>query len=222
MAKKNKRRGNPAKRAWQPLTDRFYDREQVQRLTLGIHPTPKITQRPSGAWRIYGIEGQEGIEVSGAANDLYSVASYRNPSGMVKLSIHRHDRAAVRDWRHFQQIKNEVVGPEIEAFEIYPAESRLMDTANEYAIFCLPPGDSLAVGWQTRDVMTPEQTEDFNKDVSAQLGFKAKAAQRAWQPGLTTGAGDGASLYGEDVVAVPDDRPGAEVSSVDFDEVGAD
>ena len=51
---------------------------------------------------------------------------------MFWLSIKRRDRAPVHDWRELQQIKNMIVGDEHEGFEVYPAESRLVDTANQY------------------------------------------------------------------------------------------
>jgi hypothetical protein len=54
---------------------------------------------------------------------------------IVHLSLKTHDRAAYHDWRDMQRIKNEICGPECEAVEIYPAESRLVDTANQYHLF---------------------------------------------------------------------------------------
>lgn len=70
-------------------------------------------------------------------NDLYQVQVRRRPEdGLVHINIRRLDGAAViRDWRHFQQIKNELLGPECEAVEIYPAESRKMDTSNKYHLW---------------------------------------------------------------------------------------
>lgn len=87
-------------------------------------------------------------------NDRYTVivAPY-NPEqpegfdGLVWLSIRRNDRKAVRDWRHFQWIKNEIVGPEREAIEMFPRESRLVDTANQYHLFVLPVGVDIGIGW---------------------------------------------------------------------------
>ena len=38
------------------------------------------------------------------------------------LSIKRRDREVIRDWRELQAIKNAIVGPEHEGFELYPAE----------------------------------------------------------------------------------------------------
>jgi hypothetical protein len=71
-------------------------------------------------------------------NNLYQVSIRDRTHGDVgiwHLSIRRLDRAAVHDWRHFQRIKNELVGPEYEGIELYPAESRLVDSANQYHLW---------------------------------------------------------------------------------------
>ena len=73
-------------------------------------------------------------------NDKYLVAIRRDEmEGMgviVHLSIKTHDNSHVTDWRDKQKIKNQLVGPECEGVELYPAESRLMDTANQFHIWC--------------------------------------------------------------------------------------
>lgn len=56
----------------------------------------------------------------------------------VELSIKARDRAPVHDWRDIQRIKNEIVGPHVEAVELFPAEGRLVDTSNQYYVFCFP------------------------------------------------------------------------------------
>lgn len=56
---------------------------------------------------------------------------------MQWLSIKRNDREPINDWRILQQIKNAIVGEEVEAVELYPAESRLVDSANQYHLFAL-------------------------------------------------------------------------------------
>ncbi|OGU22500.1 MAG: hypothetical protein A2580_08930 [Hydrogenophilales bacterium RIFOXYD1_FULL_62_11] len=56
-------------------------------------------------------------------------------SSAVHLSIKRRDRQPVHDWRDLQEIKNMLVGPECEGVELFPAESRLVDTANQYHLF---------------------------------------------------------------------------------------
>lgn len=88
-------------------------------------------------------------------NDLYQVEVRRHYSeGYVHLNIRRRDGYPGRDWRHFQQIKNELVGPEHEAVELYPAESRLTDTSNKYHLYvCLDPKYRFPFGFTTRDVV---------------------------------------------------------------------
>lgn len=56
----------------------------------------------------------------------------------VYLSFKTRDKQARHDWREIQRIKNELVGDDVEALELYPAESRLVDTANQYHLYCFP------------------------------------------------------------------------------------
>lgn len=53
----------------------------------------------------------------------------------VWLSIKRRDRQPLRNWRDLQRIKNELCGPETEGMEMFPAESRHVDSANQYHLF---------------------------------------------------------------------------------------
>lgn len=67
-------------------------------------------------------------------NNFYHVElNYCAP--FVQLTISRHDGGNCKVWRHLQTIKNELVGPEHEAVELFPAESRLVDTANQYHLW---------------------------------------------------------------------------------------
>jgi hypothetical protein len=85
-------------------------------------------------------------------NDLYQVVARRAPE-FVHLNIRRVDGFPGRDWRHFQQIKNELVGPECEAVELYPAESRLVDTSNKFHLWVMTdPTYRFPFGWTRRDV----------------------------------------------------------------------
>jgi hypothetical protein len=68
-------------------------------------------------------------------NDTYQVSLRQPEDGMVHLSIKRNDRAPIHNWRDLQEIKNQLIGPEHEAVEIYPAESRRVDTANQYHLW---------------------------------------------------------------------------------------
>ena len=74
--------------------------------------------------------------------------------------------AAAHDWRSMQRIKNEIVGSQVDAIEIYPAESKLVDSCNQFHLWCLPPGMSIPMGYQKRDVLSPEQAlEEFGEKV---------------------------------------------------------
>lgn len=73
---------------------------------------------------------------------------------LIHLSIKRVDREAIHDWRVLQAIKNALVGEECEAIELYPAESRLIDTANQYHLWAFTdPEVRLPFGWQERSVV---------------------------------------------------------------------
>jgi hypothetical protein len=72
---------------------------------------------------------------------------------IIHLSIKRIDRDPIHDWRDLQEIKNALVGPENEAIEIYPAESRLVDSANQYHLWVFAnPETRIPVGWNERYV----------------------------------------------------------------------
>ena len=73
------------------------------------------------------------------ANDKYIVHVRKDLEAMgqlmTHLSIRNNDNTAIRDWRDMQYIKNELVGEENEGFELFPKESRLVDTANQFHIW---------------------------------------------------------------------------------------
>lgn len=70
-------------------------------------------------------------------NDIYTVHVNDDHPDIIWLSIKRNDQAPIKDWRDFQEIKNQIVGYENEAVELYPAESRLVDTANQYHLWVI-------------------------------------------------------------------------------------
>lgn len=63
----------------------------------------------------------------------------RNPQeggpDILHLSIRDNQRSAAHDWRDFQKIKNELVGPEFEMVEVYPCESHLVDLSNQFHLW---------------------------------------------------------------------------------------
>lgn len=84
-------------------------------------------------------------------NDLYQVVvkQVEMPAGDGwHLSIKRLDKAPITDWRHKQWIKNQLLGPEVEAVELYPAESRVVDSANQYHLWAFKdPGFRFPLGF---------------------------------------------------------------------------
>ena len=86
-------------------------------------------------------------------NNLYQV-QVRRFEKSAHLNIRRRDGKAIfRDWRHFQWIKNQLIGPECEAVELYPAESRMVDASNKYHLWCsTDPTFRFPVGMSERDV----------------------------------------------------------------------
>jgi hypothetical protein len=107
-------------------------------------------------------------------NDLYQVNIDDEPDTishdwpqMLHLSIKRRDKEPIHDWRHLQQIKNELVGPDHEAVELYPAEDRLVDTVNQYHLWVLvKPGMFFPFGWRSRTV--------GNSEAAARTGAKQR------------------------------------------------
>ena len=84
-------------------------------------------------------------------NSRYQVAVRETGENSCHLSIKRIDQAVVHDWRDLQRIKDELVGPECEAIELYPANSRLVDTSTQYHLWCSrDPAFRFPVGFNQR------------------------------------------------------------------------
>lgn len=109
----------------------------------------------------------------------------RPRDGFLHLSIKHRTRRPVRDWRHFQAIKNDVVGPEREAVELYPAESRLIDGANQYHLWVFPTDTPFPLGYSYRAVTTSDEGVALASQRGIDLGTKGR--QRDWQPNISTG-----------------------------------
>lgn len=107
--------------------------------------------------------GRELLPYRIMVNDLYEVWMYRVRSrgdwpDMIWLSIKQKNKGVVRDWRHLQRIKNDLVGPEHEGVELFPAESRLVDTSNQYHLWVIAePNIRFPFGYSDRLVCTAEQ-----------------------------------------------------------------
>ena len=97
-------------------------------------------------------------------NNEYTVTRHlADEDGMIMLSISRHaDRTHNVSWRDKQAIKNMLVGPEHEAVELFPAESRLMDTANEFWLWVLEnKSRRFPVGFHTGRMVSDEAKQQY-------------------------------------------------------------
>lgn len=84
-----------------------------------------------------------------ALNEVYAVQFFtqETPWGTVDhLVINRHDGAAGIPWADMQRIKDDLMGPERVAVEVYPPRSQLIDDANMYHLWVLPAGRALPFG----------------------------------------------------------------------------
>ena len=118
-----------------------------------------------------GVEGEDEVWL----NSIYQVNVKRMekpkgwPCDIIHLSIKTLTKRAEHDWRDFQRIKNELVGPEHEAVELYPAECRLVDTSNQYHLWVMaepevfyPFGFTQRAVWEGNVLNTKQRP--FRKD----------------------------------------------------------
>jgi hypothetical protein len=70
---------------------------------------------------------------------------------IAHLSIKRLDKERIgpERYRDFMRIRDELMGTEREAVELYPARSREVDTANQYHLWVMPPLAVLPFGWHS-------------------------------------------------------------------------
>ena len=101
---------------------------------------------------------QDDDDITYWINDIYQVSMCELGDNAVHLNIRRRDGGPIlRDWRHFQLIKNQLIGEECEAVELYPAESRLVDTTNKFHLWGLrDPTYRFPFGFDKRDVQYDE------------------------------------------------------------------
>jgi hypothetical protein len=151
-------------------------------------------------------------------NSLFTVFVHDVESGdgwpaMLQLSIRRNDRAPIDDWRAMQRIKNEIVGPENEAVELYPAESRLVDTANQYHLWVLvDPRARFPFGFRGRLVsettIGKSQQRPWDDDVRPKdlrdAGEMARRASEALDDGRIVVAVPGRPMSGACAMPSPD------------------
>jgi len=120
----------------QPFYQTYSSEEEIERLKQEVKSKYDLSDEQAE------VQVREAIKGDTFRNDVYQVLvrDAEVNTGfppMLWLSVKRIDREPIHDWRDLQMIKNMLVGDENEGVEIYPAESRLVDAANQYHIFVL-------------------------------------------------------------------------------------
>lgn len=103
---------------------------------------------------------------------------HQGEDGPIHLSIRHQQRKAIRDWRHFQRIKNELVGKQREAIEIFPPESLLVDGANQYHLWVLSMGDTTPFTWKSGRAVSGEEGGQEMERKMRDMGFDPKKTQQ--------------------------------------------
>lgn len=101
--------------------------------------------------------------------------------GAIHLSIRHVDRKAIRDWRHFQRIKNELAGESREGLEIFPPEEFLVDTANQYHLFVMPVGQTTPFTWKSQGRIVGNKNDEQVITKMVELGLDPKQAVNSVQ-----------------------------------------
>lgn len=86
------------------------------------------------------------------ATELFADETYQvevtSKGALAILSVSRIDGKPIGDWQPLQDIKNELLGPECEGLELYPAESRVINTATKRHLWCcVVEGYRFPIGW---------------------------------------------------------------------------
>jgi hypothetical protein len=90
---------------------------------------------------IYQVQHCVGEEIpEGWVRNIEDMVNNKRGFSMDYLSIKRRDKTPCRNWKHFQQIKNEICNNGVKrwAVEMYPPEKYLLNTSNQYHIWVFP------------------------------------------------------------------------------------
>lgn len=96
------------------------------------------------------LRGSEEWTPTCYVNNRYSVQVSTTPIGygqsIIHLWIRAHDGTMPRSWSDLQRIKNDLVGPDRLAVEVFPPVSELVDQANMAHLWVYPAGHVLPFG----------------------------------------------------------------------------
>jgi hypothetical protein len=149
--------------------------EAAKETSTHLHPLMPLEGKSQPNWTDWrttqGVKEHDELWV----NDIYQVAVrywlheqvFKVPKGrLIQLGIASHDGTARHDFRDMMAIKDQLAGPECEAVELYPANSRLLDPSNYYSLLCFPDISRIRIGSNgERDV------RDTHEALAPQRGF---------------------------------------------------
>ena len=122
-------------------------------------------------------KGAKSVEVYKNKTHMVIKTTGAGAKGMpdrIWLSVKRNDRESFHDWRVMQDIKNQLVGRYHEMVELYPAESRKVDCANQYHIWGFDdPKFRFPFGFDQRRVESSKE--------AAKIGAKQRDVKQWWQ-----------------------------------------
>jgi len=145
--------------------------------------TPFVAVSPEMCGHVFADEGWENNKY--LVWVYYSDNQYGKGNGLVtQLSIKDHARSAkAHDWRDMQRIKNEIMGAESVAVEVFPPMSELMDTSNQFHLWVYREGYKLGFGYNTRNICVDQAHHE--QQLRTALGKDAPVGkQRAMKPGF--------------------------------------
>lgn len=172
MSRRRKPQPPRTARAWRPLQPAVAIRPSAERRAAIVDAATAAGLDAGGVTLL--LDDLEAAEMW--MNDRYTVTVRRHADGDVDhLSIRRNDRKPDIPWRHLQRIKNELAGDGTEAVELFPAESRLVDTANQRWLWCARPGVSVDVGFDDGRHVTGPDAAAWCGAVQAPLEEQAAA-----------------------------------------------
>jgi len=153
-----------------PAHTHFLD-QMIKRQALFNHPgeffagffggrVPTMAEKV--AWIEHSMQAANPAQVF--ENDVYLVRVFFEKP-FVHLDISRKDQQPCHNWLDFQNIKNELVGPQFEAIELYPAERRLVNTSHQYHLWVhTDPTYEFPVGFHHRWVLRDPIQIQANSD----------------------------------------------------------
>jgi len=150
--------------------DRLRRRALEQGLNFDLDVAPRLFDHPGELF----------------VNDRYEVIRER-VGPLWHLSIKPLGRAQ-RSWHEYQQIKNELVGAEHEGVELFPAEGRLVDTADQYHLWVVAdPAYRFPFGYETSRVVTEldKRMMQDNTATSVQIPPDASTPKHRKNPSMS-------------------------------------